>query len=84
LDSQELVRSTGQTQAQGERLFDLGFALAASLGADDVGEPEGLAALDGEEAVVAAVQVQGLDVQDQAAVGDGLQGRREQDAVGGG
>ena len=36
--------------------------LAALLGADDIGEPEGLVALGGEVAVVAAVQVKGLDI----------------------
>jgi hypothetical protein len=39
-----------------------GLPLAALLGADDIGEPEGLGALGGEVAVVAAVQVKGLDI----------------------
>src|SRR5664279_3596575 len=56
----------GPAQAQGERLLDLRFALAFLLGADDVGEPQGLAALRGEVAVVAAVQVQGLNVQQES------------------
>src|SRR5665811_653076 len=59
----------------------LGCALGRLLGADDVGESEAVAALGGEQAVVALVQVQGLDVGEQAAVGDGLQGWFEQDAV---
>jgi len=55
-----------------ERRFDLRFALAFLLGPDDVGEPQAVAALRGEVAVVAAVQVQGLNVQRESAVGDGL------------
>ena len=41
----------------------------------------GLAASSGELAVVAAVQVQGLNVQQESAGGDGLQGWFEQDVV---
>ena len=53
------------------RLGRLGFARFALLGADDIGEPGPLAAFDGRGAVVAAVQVQGLDVGKQATAGQG-------------
>src|SRR5664279_4928267 len=71
----------GPAQSEGERFLGLCFALAFLLGADDVGEPQAVAALRGEVAVVAAVQVQGLNVQQESAVGDGLQGGFEQDGV---
>ncbi len=54
----------GPAQSEGERLLDLCFALAFLLGADDVGDPQAVAALRGQVAVVAAAWVQGLDVQE--------------------
>jgi hypothetical protein len=42
---------------------------AALHGADDIGEPEGLAALRTDVAVVAAVQVQGLDIEGSRRIG---------------
>src|SRR5450759_5346034 len=63
------------------RFFDLRFALAFLLGADDVGDSEAVATLRGQGTVVAAVQVQGLNVQQESAGGDGLQGGFEQDGV---
>jgi hypothetical protein len=61
---QELVSFDGPTQSQAEGLLDLRGALGALLGADDVGESEALAAFGGEVAVVAAVQVQGLNIEE--------------------
>src|SRR5665811_1779016 len=71
----------GPAQSEGERLLDLRFALAFLLGADDVGDSEAVATLRGQGTVVAAVQVQGLNVQQESAGGDGLQGGFEQDGV---
>ena len=45
------------------------LAFAALHGADDIGEPEGLAALGADVAVVAAVQVQGLDIEGSRRMG---------------
>ena len=59
----------------------LGGALGSFSGADDVGDAEVVAALGRQGAVVAAVEVQGLGIGEQAAGCDGLQGRLEQDAV---
>ena len=53
-------RSTRQHRPQMKGLM---LVLAAHHGADDIGQPEGLAALGAGVAVVAAVQIQGLDVE---------------------
>jgi hypothetical protein len=45
------------------------LAFAALHGADDIGDPEGLAALGADVAVVAAVQVQGLDIEGSQRMG---------------
>ncbi len=58
----------GPTQAHGvwrlRRRRLLAVALGLLLGADDVGDPEAVAALRGQVAVVAAVQVQGLNIEE--------------------
>jgi hypothetical protein len=45
------------------------LAFAALHGADDIGEPERLAALGADVAVVDAVQVQGLDIEGSRPMG---------------
>jgi hypothetical protein len=45
------------------------LAFAALHGADDIGGPEGLAGLGADVAVVAAVQVQGLDIESSRHMG---------------
>ena len=75
------MRSTGQRspRVSGFLIFasPLRFFLAQTMSVS----PRAVAALRGQRAVVAAVQVQGLNVQQESAVGDGLQGGFEQDGV---
>jgi Flp pilus assembly protein TadB len=87
LENQELVRSTGQRRPRVSffvftcvfivilvlvlaLVSPLGFLLAQTMSVT----PQSVAALGGEEAVVASVQVQGLQIQQEPSGGDGLQG----------
>lgn len=80
-DNHELVRSTGQRMPRGTGLVPVAVPAGPATCAHEVVDAEPCDEAAGDAAVVAAVEVQGLHLAEQAPFRDGVEGRLQHDAV---